>query len=117
MTLLRWQRKLLHHELCSAVMIGKLAMRKLISNETKKRFANVGVQGRFRRLAYCSMVKINAPRHAWTYDLSNLFRYPNLVTHVFSICTPYSAPSEKYFSTEDLVKGPIPQFAYQLHLA
>jgi soluble epoxide hydrolase/lipid-phosphate phosphatase len=43
--------------------------------------------------------------------------YPELVTHVFSICTPYNAPSEKYYSTEDLVKGPVPQFAYQLHLA
>lgn len=30
---------------------------------------------------------------------------------------PYTAPSEKYFSTEQLVKGPLPQFAYQLHLA
>jgi hypothetical protein len=44
-------------------------------------------------------------------------RYPNLVSHVFSVCTPYTAPSEKYMSTEDLVKGPLPQFAYQLHLA
>ncbi|KAI4629798.1 uncharacterized protein J4E87_002985 [Alternaria ethzedia] len=43
--------------------------------------------------------------------------YPKLITHVFSICTPYTAPSDKYFSTEDLVKGPLPQFAYQVHLA
>ncbi|CAO2651630.1 Nn.00g042000.m01.CDS01 [Neocucurbitaria sp. VM-36] len=43
--------------------------------------------------------------------------YPNLVSHVFSVCTPYSAPRKEYFSTEDLVKGPLPQFAYQLHLA
>jgi hypothetical protein len=44
-------------------------------------------------------------------------RYPNLVSHVFSVCTPYNAPSKKYFSTEDLAKGPLPQFTYQLHLA
>ncbi|XP_014557836.1 hypothetical protein COCVIDRAFT_96111 [Bipolaris victoriae FI3] len=43
--------------------------------------------------------------------------YPELITHVFSICTPYTAPSEKYFPIEDIVKGPVPQFAYQMHLA
>ncbi|KAG9189736.1 soluble epoxide hydrolase / lipid-phosphate phosphatase [Alternaria panax] len=43
--------------------------------------------------------------------------YPNLISHVFSVCTPYTAPSEKYMSTEDLANGPFPQFAYQLHLA
>lgn len=43
--------------------------------------------------------------------------YPELVTHVFSICTPYIPPHNKFVSTEDLVKGPLPQFAYQLHLA
>jgi hypothetical protein len=43
--------------------------------------------------------------------------YPDLVSHVFSVCTPYTAPSKDFVSTEDLVKGPLPQFAYQLHLA
>jgi pimeloyl-ACP methyl ester carboxylesterase len=43
--------------------------------------------------------------------------HPDLVTHVFSVCTPYAAPQENFISTEDLVKGPLPQFAYQLHLA
>jgi hypothetical protein len=43
--------------------------------------------------------------------------HPDLVTHVFSVCTPYLAPRENFISTEDLVKGPLPQFAYQLHLA
>ncbi|KZM22237.1 uncharacterized protein EKO05_0011347 [Ascochyta rabiei] len=43
--------------------------------------------------------------------------YPDLVTHVFSVCTPYTPPNEKFISTEQLVKGPLPQFAYQLHLA
>jgi len=43
--------------------------------------------------------------------------YPDLVSHVFSVCTPYTAPHNQYISTEDLVKGPLPQFAYQMHLA
>ncbi|KAH7379389.1 Alpha/Beta hydrolase protein [Phaeosphaeria sp. MPI-PUGE-AT-0046c] len=43
--------------------------------------------------------------------------YPDLVSHVFSVCTPYTAPHKVYYSTEDLVKGQLPQFAYQLHLA
>ncbi|KAF1962007.1 alpha/beta-hydrolase [Byssothecium circinans] len=43
--------------------------------------------------------------------------HPELVTHVFSVCTPYAPPSKEYISTEDLVKGPLPQFGYQLHLA
>ena len=43
--------------------------------------------------------------------------YPNLVSHVFSVCTPYTRPQAEYFSTESLVKGRIPQFGYQLHLA
>lgn len=42
--------------------------------------------------------------------------YPELVTHVFSICTPYTAPSSHYVSLEDLVKR-APQFGYQIHLA
>ncbi|RAR08130.1 epoxide hydrolase [Stemphylium lycopersici] len=57
--------------------------------------------------------ELNAPRivlggHDW---------YPNLISHIFSVCTPYTAPSDKYLSTADLVSGPLPQFAYQLHLA
>jgi len=40
-----------------------------------------------------------------------------LISHVFSVCTPYTPVSEKYFSTEDLANGPLPQFGYQLHLA
>lgn len=43
--------------------------------------------------------------------------HPELVTHVFSVCTPFLPRSDKYVSTEDLVNGPIPQFGYQLHLA
>lgn len=43
--------------------------------------------------------------------------YPNLVTHLFSVCTPYMVPSDRYLSTEQLVQGPLPQFGYQLQLA
>jgi hypothetical protein len=59
--------------------------------------------------------------------------YPDLISHVFSVCStfppnirphmlnsdkaPYTAPHKDYYSTEQLVKGPLPQFAYQLHLA
>lgn len=43
--------------------------------------------------------------------------YPNLVSHVFSVCTPFSPPSDTYVPTEALVKSVLPQFGYQLHLA
>lgn len=36
---------------------------------------------------------------------------------MFSVCTPFTAPSTKFVSIEDLVNGPAPQFAYQIHLA
>jgi soluble epoxide hydrolase / lipid-phosphate phosphatase len=44
-------------------------------------------------------------------------RYPELVSRVFSVCTPYTAPHKDYVSLEDIVKGPLPQFGYQIHLA
>ncbi|KAK5128039.1 hypothetical protein LTR85_005156 [Meristemomyces frigidus] len=40
--------------------------------------------------------------------------YPELVTHVFSVATPYWGPTENFITTEELVKGPAPQFGYQL---
>lgn len=43
--------------------------------------------------------------------------YPDLITHVFSVCTPFMPPSDQFISTSELVKGPIPQFGYQLQLA
>jgi soluble epoxide hydrolase / lipid-phosphate phosphatase len=43
--------------------------------------------------------------------------HPALVSHVFSVCTPYDAPKKQFISTEALVEGPAPQFGYQLHLA
>ena len=44
-------------------------------------------------------------------------RHPELISHVFSVCTPYSAPQTEYYSTEQIAKGPLPQFGYQVHLA
>ncbi|SMY22555.1 unnamed protein product [Zymoseptoria tritici ST99CH_1A5] len=39
---------------------------------------------------------------------------PELVTHVFSVCTAFAQPTSKYTSTETLTNGPVPQFGYQL---
>ncbi|KAL9049791.1 MAG: hypothetical protein Q9206_005356 [Seirophora lacunosa] len=44
--------------------------------------------------------------------------YPDLVTHIFSICTPYTAPSKSFTPLEVIVKsGRLPNFGYQLQLA
>jgi soluble epoxide hydrolase/lipid-phosphate phosphatase len=43
--------------------------------------------------------------------------HPEIISHVFSVCTAYTAPSKNYLSVQDLVKGAVPQFGYQLHLA
>ncbi|KAF2735951.1 alpha/beta-hydrolase [Polyplosphaeria fusca] len=43
--------------------------------------------------------------------------YPELISHVFAVCTPYTAPHKDYVSLEDLVAGFLPQFQYQIHLA
>lgn len=40
--------------------------------------------------------------------------YPELVSHVFSVCTSFAPCTDEFTSTEDLVKGPVPQFGYQL---
>lgn len=42
--------------------------------------------------------------------------YPDLVTHVFSVATPFFAPNSTYVSPADLVAGPLPNFGYQLQL-
>ncbi|KAI5246529.1 hypothetical protein E4T43_02699 [Aureobasidium subglaciale] len=42
--------------------------------------------------------------------------YPKLVTHLFSICTPYTAPSRQFISLKEMVDGPLPQFGYQIQL-
>lgn len=40
--------------------------------------------------------------------------YPDLVTHVFSVATPYLEVQEQWVTTEELVAGPLPNFGYQL---
>jgi soluble epoxide hydrolase/lipid-phosphate phosphatase len=42
---------------------------------------------------------------------------PKLVSAVISICTPYDRPAKEFLSIEEVVKGKLPQFRYQLHLA
>ena len=43
--------------------------------------------------------------------------YPSLVTHVFSICTPFFAPQPTYTPQALLVQRLLPNFRYQLHFA
>lgn len=43
--------------------------------------------------------------------------YPDLVTHLFSVCTPYPVPSKEFKPLEELVKTRLPNFTYQLQLA
>ncbi|KAK5135541.1 hypothetical protein LTR08_005176 [Meristemomyces frigidus] len=66
---------------------------------------------------------INAPRvilggHDWggavVYRAAQW--YPHLISHVFSVATPFMAPTESYVSTEEVVGGGVPQFGYQLQL-
>lgn len=46
------------------------------------------------------------------YRIAHFF--PELVSHVFSVCTPYFPPQREYLPLEDLVKR-IPYFGYQLY--
>ncbi|RDW79175.1 alpha/beta fold hydrolase [Aspergillus mulundensis] len=41
--------------------------------------------------------------------------HPGLVTHLFTVCVPYSPPYKKYMTLEDMVAKVAPHFAYQLH--
>jgi len=44
--------------------------------------------------------------------------YPELVSVLFSVCTPYWAPTkEKFVTLQDAVKYRIPEFGYQLQLS
>ena len=44
--------------------------------------------------------------------------HPDFVTHIFTVCTPYTPPSKDFVSIETIVKtGRLPNFTYQLHLA
>ena len=68
--------------------------------------------------------QLNAPKiilggHDWGGMVVWRFAqwYPNLVTHIFTVCTPYAAPSDAYYPIEALVAGPAPQFGYQIQFA
>jgi soluble epoxide hydrolase/lipid-phosphate phosphatase len=39
--------------------------------------------------------------------------YPDLVSHLFTVCVPYIPPAKSYLSIEDFVKA-LPNFKYQL---
>ena len=43
--------------------------------------------------------------------------HPELISHLFSVCTPYMAPTKHFVSLEDAVRTVLPQFGYQIHLA
>lgn len=43
--------------------------------------------------------------------------YPHLVTHVFSVCTPFFPASKTFVPVEDRVRSVLPQFGYQLQFA
>lgn len=63
--------------------------------------------------------KITIGGHDWGGAIAWRFAawHPDLVEHMFVVCTAYTPPHQTFISTEDLVKGPMPQFGYQLHLA
>lgn len=44
--------------------------------------------------------------------------HPELITHLFSVCVPYTSPSKEFRPLEYYIeKGILPNFAYQLKLA
>ena len=43
--------------------------------------------------------------------------FPSLVTHLFSICTPYHPPSKSPTPLSQIVASKLPNFGYQLQLA
>ncbi|KAI1385715.1 alpha/beta-hydrolase [Hypoxylon trugodes] len=43
--------------------------------------------------------------------------HPKLVSHVFTVCTPFFPPTEQFISHQTLVDGPAPQLGYQLQFS
>ncbi|KAK2753249.1 hypothetical protein FQN54_007940 [Arachnomyces sp. PD_36] len=43
--------------------------------------------------------------------------HPDLITHVFSICTPFTPPYPQFIDLKSLVENMAPQFGYQLQFA
>ncbi|KAL4931924.1 alpha/beta fold hydrolase [Aspergillus undulatus] len=66
--------------------------------------------------AHLSAPKIILGGHDWGAYLAYRVAlwYPELVSHLFTVCVPYAAPQKKYHSIEEMVKTVTPHFAYQL---
>ncbi|KAJ5647753.1 hypothetical protein N7490_004125 [Penicillium lividum] len=43
--------------------------------------------------------------------------YPDLVTHLFTVCVPYSSPKKEYLPLEEMVRTIMPNYGYQLQFA
>ena len=44
--------------------------------------------------------------------------HPELISHLFVVCTPYVPPSkDKYIPRDEVVKKKLPNFGYQIQLA
>ena len=43
--------------------------------------------------------------------------HPEFVTHIFAICTPYTAPTDRFVSLETIISAKLPNFGYQIQLA
>ena len=43
--------------------------------------------------------------------------HPELVAHIFAVCTPYSTPNKTKVDLAEVVRTKLPNFGYQLHLA
>ncbi|KAJ6095996.1 hypothetical protein N7486_006742 [Penicillium sp. IBT 16267x] len=43
--------------------------------------------------------------------------HPDLVTHLFTLCVPYSSPKKDYLSLEEMARTVMPNFGYQMQFA
>ncbi|KAJ5690685.1 hypothetical protein N7462_005077 [Penicillium macrosclerotiorum] len=43
--------------------------------------------------------------------------YPELISHLFTVCVPYARPQAQFLSIEELVRTAAPHFTYQLQFA
>jgi soluble epoxide hydrolase / lipid-phosphate phosphatase len=64
----------------------------------------------------CSFTVFTPPRGGAIVYRAGQY-YPNLITHIFSICTPFFPPSPVYEPLHILVEKRVPNFRYQEHFA
>ena len=66
-----------------------------------------------------NLSKIILGGHDWGGSIVYRFAqyYPELIAAVFSICTPYFPPTEKYEPLDILIAKRLPNFGYQAHFA